>query len=112
MTDWAYRALPAEHGAAAEVACWIYTLMPNHVHLILVPADEDGLRRALGEAHHPAHQPPRGLARPPLAGALPRLRHGPGVRWAHLLAAARYVELNPLRAPRQARPALALPPSD
>jgi hypothetical protein len=25
--------------------------MPNHVHLILAPSDEDGLRRALGEAH-------------------------------------------------------------
>jgi putative transposase len=25
--------------------------MPNHVHLVLVPADEAALRRALGEAH-------------------------------------------------------------
>jgi len=28
-----------------------YCLMPNHVHLILVPADEFGLRDALAEAH-------------------------------------------------------------
>jgi len=25
--------------------------MPNHVHLIAVPGNEDGLRRAFGEAH-------------------------------------------------------------
>ena len=33
---------------------WIlhaYCLMDNHVHLILVPKGEDGLRAALGEAH-------------------------------------------------------------
>jgi putative transposase len=26
-------------------------LMPNHVHLVMVPAEEDGLRTTLGEAH-------------------------------------------------------------
>ena len=26
-------------------------LMPNHVHLILVPSDPDGLRRALARVH-------------------------------------------------------------
>jgi len=25
--------------------------MPNHVHLIVVPESEDGLRRGIGEAH-------------------------------------------------------------
>ncbi|MDY7033785.1 MAG: transposase [Thermodesulfobacteriota bacterium] len=30
---------------------WAYCLMPNHVHLIAVPASEDGLRKAIGEAH-------------------------------------------------------------
>ena len=25
--------------------------MPNHVHLVAVPETEDGLRRAIGEAH-------------------------------------------------------------
>ena len=33
------------------VVIWGYCLMPNHVHLIAVPADEDGLRHAIGEAH-------------------------------------------------------------
>ena len=35
----------------ANTQVWAYCLMPNHVHLILVPADETGLRRALGETH-------------------------------------------------------------
>ncbi|MGB2864188.1 MAG: transposase [Sedimentisphaerales bacterium] len=30
---------------------WAYCLMPNHVHLIVVPESEDGLRRGIGEAH-------------------------------------------------------------
>ncbi len=46
----AYKALAAEHCAAAGVAVWAYCLMPNHVHLILVSTDEDGLRAGLGEA--------------------------------------------------------------
>jgi REP element-mobilizing transposase RayT len=33
------------------VAVWSYCLMPNHVHLILVPADATGLSRAIGETH-------------------------------------------------------------
>ena len=47
----AYRALLAEGCAAAGVSVWGYCLMPNHVHLILVPSSADGLRAALAEAH-------------------------------------------------------------
>ncbi len=47
----AYRGLLAEGCRAAGVAVWAYCLMPNHVHLILVPSSADGLRAALGEAH-------------------------------------------------------------
>jgi putative transposase len=92
-----YRTLLAEGCRAAGVAVWAYCLMPNHVHLILVPSDADGLRAALGEAHrrYTRHV---------------NLREGwRGYLWqgrfasfpmdeAHLLACARYVELNPLRA--------------
>ena len=28
-----------------------FVLMPNHVHLVVVPADEDGLRRTFADAH-------------------------------------------------------------
>ena len=47
----AYLALLAEGSQAAGVEVWGYCLMPNHVHLILVPSTADGLRAALGEAH-------------------------------------------------------------
>ena len=30
-----------------------WVIMPNHVHLIAVPSSEEGLRRAVGEAHRP-----------------------------------------------------------
>jgi putative transposase len=46
-----YRNLLAEHCRAAEVEVWGWCLMPNHVHLILVPSDSDGLRRALARVH-------------------------------------------------------------
>ncbi len=93
----AYRALLAEGCREAGVDVWAYCLMPNHVHLILVPSDPDGLRAALGEAH-------RRYTRQV------NLREGwRGYLWqgrfasfpmdeTHLLAAARYVELNAVRA--------------
>jgi putative transposase len=71
--------------------------MPNHVHLIAVPKTEDGLRLAIGEAH-------RRYTR------MVNFREGwRGHLWQgrfasfvldedYLLAAARYVELNPVRA--------------
>ncbi len=37
--------------ARAGTEVGVYGLIPNHVHLILVPADADGLRAPLGEAH-------------------------------------------------------------
>ena len=46
-----YRTLLAEGCARARVEVLAYCLMPNHVHLILVPHDPDGLRAALGDVH-------------------------------------------------------------
>ncbi len=47
--DYRYRmALLSEWRAKAGTEVWAYCLMPNHVHLILLPDDEDGLRAALG----------------------------------------------------------------
>ncbi len=93
----AYRTLLAEHCAAARVACWAYCLMPNHVHLILVPRDADGLRRALGEAHRRYTR--RINFREGWRGHLWQERfHSFPMDQTWLLAAARYVELNPLRA--------------
>lgn len=86
-----------------KVAIWSYCLMPNHVHFIAVPNDEDGLRLAIGETHR------RYTRRI-------NFRHGwRGHLWqgrfasypmdeTHLLAAARYVELNPVRSKLCAQP--------
>ncbi|WP_395020239.1 transposase [Dongia sp.] len=92
-----YRALLADGCREAGVAIWAYCLMPNHVHLILVPRDADGLRAALGETHrrYTRHV---------------NFREGwRGYLWQgrfasfpmdepYLLACARYIELNPVRA--------------
>ncbi|MEW6112364.1 MAG: transposase [Thermodesulfobacteriota bacterium] len=47
----AYIELMAEWCCRCSVAVWAYCLMPNHVHLIVVPSSEAGLRSAVGEAH-------------------------------------------------------------
>jgi putative transposase len=92
-----YRGLLAEGCRAAGVAVWAYCLMPNHVHLILTPSDEDGLRAALGETHrrYTRHVNRREGWRGYLWQG--RFASSP-MDEAYLLACARYVELNPVRA--------------
>src|SRR5438067_9129101 len=46
-----YRDLLAEAARKAGTGVWSYCLMPNHVHVIVVPEDEDGLRRTFADAH-------------------------------------------------------------
>jgi putative transposase len=45
----AYREFMAEWCGKCGVAVWAYCLMTNHVHLIVVPENTDGLRRAIGQ---------------------------------------------------------------
>ena len=45
-----YLELMAQFCRAEQVAIWAYCLMPNHVHLIVVPQSAESLRRAIGEA--------------------------------------------------------------
>lgn len=93
----AYLGLVAEHCAKARVAVWAYCLMPNHVHLVMVPSDEDGLRAALGEAHRRYTR--RVNLRDGQTGHLWQDRfHSYPMDEEHLAAAARYVELNPVKA--------------
>jgi putative transposase len=77
-----YRDLLATHCRESEVEVWAWCLMPNHVHLILVPSDPDGLRRALARVHRRYAgiiQARRKQAqRSFLAGPLRRGRHGRG----------------------------------
>ena len=92
-----YRDLLASHCRAAAVEVWAWCLMPNHVHLILVPSDPDGLRGALARVHRA------------YAGVIQARRKRTGHFWQgrfgavamdedHLAAALRYVALNPVRA--------------
>jgi len=46
-----YIKLISEFSKQAGTQVWAYCLMPNHVHLVMVPNQEDGLRQALGESH-------------------------------------------------------------
>jgi putative transposase len=81
----------------AGCAIWGYCLMPNHVHLILVPDDPDGLRAALAPTHR-AHSL-RINRREGWHGHLWQERfHSFVMDEPHLLSAARYVERNPVRA--------------
>jgi putative transposase len=92
-----YRGLLAEQLRRARVEAWAYCLMPNHVHLILVPQDETGLGRAVGEAHRRY----TGFvnARAGWTGHLFQSRFASvPMDEAHLHLAARYVALNPVRA--------------
>jgi putative transposase len=92
-----YRDLLATHCRANAVKVWAWCLMPNHVHLILVPSDPDGLRRALARVHRA------------YAGVIQARRKRTGHFWQgrfgavamdeeHLAVALRYVSLNPVRA--------------
>lgn len=93
----AYRSLLAEQLPKARTDVLAYCLMPNHVHLILVPHATDSLATLLRRTH----------AR--YARRVNQIHDWQGHLWQerfhsfvmdedHMLAAARYVELNPVRA--------------
>ena len=92
-----YLALMAEWRRKFNVSVWCYCLMPNHIHLIAVPETEEGLRMAIGEAHRR------------YSVMINRRQKWTGHLWqgrfssfpmdeAYLLAAAKYFEMNPVRA--------------
>lgn len=98
-----YLDLLAQAAGQAHTEIWSYCLMPNHVHLILVPSDEDGLRRTLGDTHRR------------YTGYINAKRRTTGHLWqgrfasvamdeAHLYQCFRYVALNPVRARLVSRP--------
>lgn len=98
----AYRDLLASHCAAANIEVWAWVLMPNHVHLILAPSDDDGIRRALAPVHR--RYAGRIHARLERTGHFWQGRFGcVAMDEAHLGAALRYVLLNPVRAGLTAR---------
>ncbi len=92
-----YRNLLINSCAKAKVSCWAWVAMPNHLNLILVPKDEDGLRAALAPVHRF------------YAGAINARRKRTGHFWqgrfgatvmdeTHLVEAFRYILLSPVKA--------------
>lgn len=92
-----YLDLLADAAQRAHAEIWSYCLMPNHVHIIVVPSDEDGLRRTFRYVHR--H----------FTGYINARRRQTGHLWQgrfssvamdepHFVTALRYVALNPVRA--------------
>lgn len=83
--------------AEAQVEVWAYCLMPNHVHFVVTPETKEGLRNFFGEAHR--HYTRCINFREGWRGYLWQGRFLSFVMdERYLLAAVRYVELNPVRA--------------
>ena len=78
-----------------EILSWC--LMMNHVHFVAVPQQEKSLAKVFGEAHR-RYTRMRNFAEG-VRGYLFQGRFGScDLDERHLIAAARYVELNPVRA--------------
>lgn len=92
-----YLELMREWCAKCSVEIWGYCLMPNHVHLIAVPLAVPDLCHAIGEAHRRYTRYIN--QREGWRGYLWQGRFSSFVMdEPHLIAAARYVEMNPVRA--------------
>ncbi len=93
----AYLALLRDYSERHRLEIVAYCLMPNHVHLVVVPSAADGLHRVLKPVH--------GL----YARRINRIRDRVGHLWqnryfsspldsSYFVNAVRYVELNPVKA--------------
>jgi putative transposase len=92
-----YLSLMGEWCRQSGIDIWAYCLMPNHIHIVAVPEREESLARGIGEIH-------RRYTR-----HINFKKGWKGYLWQgrfssfpmdekYLLAAVRYVELNPVRA--------------
>ncbi len=92
-----YLQLMAEWCRKCGVEIWAWCLMPNHIHLIAVPDREESLARAIGEAHRRYTR--RINFREGWRGHLWQERFASfPMDEKYLLAAACYVEMNPVQA--------------
>ena len=93
----AYVDLLAEWSGRCGLEVWAYCLMPNHLHLVVVPRAADSLHRGLGEVHRRYSR--RVNFREGWRGFLWQGRFASfPLDEAHLWAAVRYVERNAVRA--------------
>lgn len=93
----AYLSLLVDFCARCDVRVWAYCLMPNHVHLVVVPSRQDSLARALGETHRRYTR--RVNFREGWRGYLWQGRFASFVMdEPHLVDATAYLERNPVKA--------------
>ena len=92
-----YLSLISEYKYGSGVEIWAYCLMPNHVHLVAIPSSADSLRQLFHRAHrrYTLYINRRNDWR----GHLWQERfHSCVMDESHLLAAVRYIEMNPVTA--------------
>ncbi len=93
----AYLSLLKDECGRCGVRVLAYCLMPNHVHLVLVPGEEKALAAAVGQVH--VRYTRRINFRERWRGYLWQGRFGSAVMdEAYLLNAAAYIERNPVKA--------------
>jgi len=92
-----YLSLLKEQGERVGLEFICYCLMTNHIHLLVIPSEEDSLRRGIGETHRlfTRHINFKTKTRGHLLQG--RFFSCP-LDTSHFLAAARYIERNPVRA--------------
>jgi putative transposase len=94
-----YRRLIAAAARRAGAEIWAYCLIPNHVHLIVTPTDPDGLRATFAEAQRRYTGAINALSQWTEHLFQVQGRFGAVVMdEPHLLAATRYIALNPVAA--------------
>jgi putative transposase len=92
-----YLDLLAAAAERAQAEVWSYCLMPNHVHIVMVPSDAGGLACTFGELHR--RYTGYINARRRTTGHLWQGRFGSvAMDEPHFVTALRYVALNPVRA--------------
>ncbi len=92
-----YLKLVSQFKREAGVDIWAYCLMPNHVHFVAIPEEEDSLARLFKEVHRRYSRYIN--FREKWTGHLWQERfHSFVMSEQYLLATVRYVELNPVKA--------------
>lgn len=99
-----YLSLLKQSAERWELSVWAWCLMSTHVHLLVVPRHAESMARAIGEAHRQYTR--RVNLRQGVRGHLfqERFHSYPIQKDRHLLAVARYIEMNPVRAHLVSRP--------
>lgn len=93
----AYIGLLAKFSRRHRIEILAYCLMPNHVHLVAIPLENDSMRKTLGNVHQ--HYTARINERQGWTGHLWQGRFSSfPMDEEHCLRAMNYVELNPVRA--------------